>query len=268
VQLNGETWQPTQDVAELKLYLCRPDVQCDRQEWRFEMMHLVPRVERAPGASYAEKSLVLTLETMGVEVRDWRRLAGMEIRADASWHAKHGHCNEGGWLRESSLEVCEMFFRESAEDAAEMVRERTWRAHDFVLRFGKRDGLAFPVELDAWLLPEEEYWRREPESPEELARFGEGPPDLRVMATAVFTMGWVALPPCKDPLALAERMLRKEVAIEGMHNSKIQWETRELPGTTEREEMREWPATVYFTTEPGRPRRRRGLGGAPAKKGD
>lgn len=259
VQLKGETWRTTQNVAEVKLQLWRPDAQCERQEWSFELTHNVRKVNPAPGASHAERFLVVTLATMGLEVRDWRRLAGTEFRADAAWHAKHGCCHEYGRLRESSLEVWEMVFRNPPEEPVGMVRDRTWRAHDFVLRFGERDGLTFPVELDAWLVPEAEFWRREPESPEELARFGEGPPDLRVMATAFFTAGWVDLPPCEDPLALARQFLREEIAFEGMHDSKIQWSTRDSSGTTEGEEVREWPATVFFRTEPGKPRRQRGL---------
>ncbi len=258
VQLNGETWRPTKDVAEVKVHLSRPDAQCDRQEWSFEMMHMVPWKNPPPGASHSEKALAVRLETMGFDVRDWRRLAGMELRADAAWHERHGRCHEYGRLRESSLDVDEMLFREPAEEGLETARVRSWRAHDFVLRFGQRDGLAFSMELEAWLLPESEFWRREPESPEELARFGEGPPNLRIMATAFFTTGWVNLPRCEDPPALARRFLREEIAYEGMHDPRIQWSTRAKPGTRERVEMPEWPATVFFRTEPGTPRRRRG----------
>ena len=258
VQLNGETWRKADDVAEVKLHLFRPDSQSDRQEWSFEMMHKMRRLNRVPGAGPNEKALVLMLATMGLELRDWRRLAGREIRADAAWHGRHGRCDEYGHLRESSLEVWEMVFP-APGDGPPGMRERTWRAHDFVLRFGERDGLAFPVELDAWLVPEGKFWRREPESPEELARFGGGPPDLRVMATAFFAAGWVYLPPCEDPLALARQFLREEIAFEGMGDSEIQWSTRDGQGMVEGEEMREWPATVFFQTEPGTPRWMRGL---------
>lgn len=259
VALNGETWRTTLDAAEVALHLGRPDTQGERQEWSFELSHLVPRVDPLPGSSYAEKMLAIRLETMGLAVRDWRRLAGKEIRADAAWHEIHGRCHEYGRLRESSLEVAELIFLDPSQAHTETTRERTWRAHDFVLRLGERDGLAFPVELEAWLLPEEEYWRLEPESAEELARFGHGPPDLRMMATAWITRGWVDLPRCQEPLRMAKRFLQEEVALDEMHEPLIQWGTRSKPGTGELEEMPEWPATVYFQTEPGKPRRRRGL---------
>jgi hypothetical protein len=257
VQLNGETWRATQDVAEVKLQLWRPDAMCGRQEWSFELSHLVRRAPQVPGLSASERALTLRLETLGLELRDWRSVAGKEIRADAGWHEKHGRCHEYGRLRESSLWVSGLFFPEGIEASGNAVEERDWRAVDFVMRFGKREGMSFPMELDAWVMPEAEFWRKEPESEEELRRFGEGPPNLRVMATAVFTRGWVMLPHCEEPVALARRFLREEVGFDVMHEPQIQFPSRQDSKVTEFTEVPEWPATVYFRTEEDLPTRRR-----------
>lgn len=124
------------------------------------------------------------------------------------------------------------------------------------LRLGARDGLAFPLELEAWLLPEETFWQRAPEPAEAFRHLGQGAPTLRVMAPAVFTAGWVGLPPSRDPLASARRVLREEVMLEEMPEARIQWATRRGTGMEAGEEMKQWPPTVFFQTEPGLPSRR------------
>jgi len=261
VVLNGEHWEATQDIVELKLHLDRPTAHGERQDWSLELNHSVRRNERAPGVSPTAKFLTLQLEGLGWVLRDWRQIAGRELRADAAWHGAQPCCHFSGMERDTTLEAWEVHLRDPAKDGPgpHAIRDRTWRAHDFTIRFGARDGFDFPMELEAWLLPEETYWQREPEPAEALRRFGEGPPNLRVMASAVFTTGWVRLPPSRDPLASARRVLREEVMLEEMHEAKIQWATRRDSGTEEGEVMQQWPPTVYFQTEPGRPRRRRSV---------
>ncbi|HEV7403869.1 MAG TPA: hypothetical protein VGO11_13110 [Chthoniobacteraceae bacterium] len=258
VHLNGERWEATQDIAELQLHLARPTALGERQDWSLELTHMVPRSEPAPGA-WAEKFLTLHLEGLGWTLRDWRQIAGRELRADAAWHGAQPCCHSSGLARETTLEVWEVHLRDPAKDGPgpETIRDRSWRAHDFTIRFGARGGFDFPMELEAWLLPEETYWQREPEPAEALRRFGEGAPNLRVMAPAVFTTGWVHLPPGRDPLASARRILREEVMLEEMHEARIQWATRPGTVTEAGEVMRQWPPTVFFQTEPGTPRRRR-----------
>lgn len=246
VQLRDEDWGAGSGRAELKLHLARPDAQAERQEWSLEVMHKKMRTAPLPGHGPAEKFLSLTLETLGLDLRDWRDLAGREVRADADWHARHFRPNEYGRLCESSLHVWEHIFADRARGSSEIERE--WRAVDFTIRFGQRDGFDFPMELDAWLIPEDQFWRTTPETPEELARFGEGPPDLRLMATAKVWGGWVCLPACDDPLALARRYLREELRFDEPWEPTVQWATRRWKGdlNVEPQEMREWPPTVHF----------------------
>lgn len=259
IDLHGERWEATQNVAELQLHLARPHASGERQDWSLELAHMVPRNALAPSASPTERFLTLRLETLGWILRDWRHLAGRELRADAAWHGSQPCCHFSGLARETTLEVWEVHLRDPAKDGPgpDTICDRTWRAHDFTLRFGARDGFTFPLELEAWLLPEETYWQREPEPPEALRHFGEGPPNLRVMAPAIFTAGWVHLPPSRDPLASARRVLREEVMLEEMHEAQIQWAIRQGSGTEKGEEMKQWPPTVFFQTEPGPSRRRR-----------
>ena len=92
-----------------------------------------------------------------------------------------------------------------------------WRAHDFILRLGNRDGWSFPLELDAWLIPETEYWRKSPETPdEEEKRFGEGPPNFRLISRATFATGQVDLTRAAADylVAHAREILREQIAFE------------------------------------------------------
>ena len=249
VQLFGDTWHPTADVVEFKLTLWREDSLCQRQGWSLELSHLMPRLVKDPAQSHAERMLNVEAETLGFSMRDWRELASRELRTDAAWHEKHGCCHEYGRLLETSLCVQEMDFTGPVPGGTGNVTIRDWRAVDFVLRPGALDGSEFPVELDAWLVPEVEFWRREPESADELTRFGRGEPNLRVMATGIFAEGWVYLPACTDPASLGRRILREEVALEKLHSAKVKSGKRCGAKAHEYVEEPEWPATFHFRTE-------------------
>lgn len=255
VQLFGDTWRTTGDVVEFKLTLWRDDSLCPRQVWSLELSHLMLRLAKGPTLSHAERMLDVEVQTLGFSMRDWREIAGRELRADAAWHEKHGCCHEYGRLLETSLGVREMDFTAPAPDGTDSVAIRNWWAVDFVLRTGALDGLEFPVELDAWLVPEEEFWRREPESAEELARFGSGEPNLRVMATGIFAEGWVYLPACADPESLGRRILREEVGLEKLHSAEIQPGKRHDTKTNAYVEEPKWPAIFHFRTESRQGRR-------------
>ena len=131
-----------------------------------------------------------------------------------------------------------------------MGRHQSWRGHDFLLRFGARDGLAFPCEIDAWLLPGEEYDRTEPETAAEVARFGEGPPDLRIMARAVFTSVTVKVPRTDDPVAFAREALRSEVGLSEFHDPRLEWAVRRTLEGKGTEQMPGWASTIYVRTQP------------------
>ena len=249
VQLNGITWPMTRQIAEVKLHHWREDAQCPRQQWSLELSHCVSVAERDAAEKADQKLLLLRLETLGFSTHDWRRLEGYEFRADAAWHTANDHCHEYGKLVDAMLDIDEIDCQTNAS--------KRWRAHDFAIRFGTRDGYSFPMELDAWLIPESEFWRRTPEPPEELLRRPTEPPDLRIMATAFFTNVWTDVPPSEDPVPIARRIMREELALEDLHDPKTQWHLRQAPCSSEIIEMPGSSSTICFKTEPGKPRRRR-----------
>ena len=250
VQLFGDTWRTTGDVVEFKLTLCRDDALCPRQVWSFALTHLMPRLVKDPALSHAKRMLDVEAETLGFSLRDWRELAGRELRADAAWHEKHGCCHEYGGLLETSLGVREMDFSGPAPGGVGHVAIRDWRAVDFVLRTGALGGLEFPVELDAWLVPKAEFWRREPECEEELARFGRGEPNLRVMATGFLPKaGCICL-----PARTRNRWVAASCARRWDWRSSTRRQSSRASGTTRRR-MHTWRSRSgrpYFISAPSR----------------
>ena len=142
------------------------------------------------------------------------------------------------------------------DDAGKMRREGDWIAHDFIVRFGTLDGWCLPCELDAWLIPRDEYYRKAPETPEAVARFAEGPPNLRVMSRTLFKGGTVEVPRCAgDPVPWARRLLREETGCESLHRPKVEWMLRQMPDQAKAEPMPGWRSTVGFSTGPEESRR-------------
>jgi hypothetical protein len=125
-----------------------------------------------------------------------------------------------------------------------------WIAHDFILRLGTRDGWSFPCELDAWLIPEDEYYRLAPETPEAAARFPEGPPDFRLVTRATFASGTVELTrsAAADPPAQAREILRAQIGCEARLEPHLNWQLRQTPGREEIVPMPGWRSGVNFFT--------------------
>lgn len=258
VKLFDESWKPTRDCFEFKLTLWREDAMFRRQQWSVELSNLVRRENAQPGDCPTERSLTIDIPVLGFETRDWRRLAGFELRSDAAWHERVEFCHEYGRIEETPLTAMEFDFSERVLGGSGEAAERDWVAHDFVLRVGALDGVEFPVELDAWVLPEAEYWRARAESAEELARFGEGPPNLQVLGTGIFAEGWLHLPPCDSPEEVGKRILREEVDLERMLEWDFQPASRQQQGHYIDEPA--FGGQFHFRTEPRWERRRKKAG--------
>lgn len=230
IQLHDEIWPVTQDEAEWRVYIRPSDVGCPRISWDLSVSHYI-RPEGFPKQKL-ERWLDLDLGGLVLNLQDWRRLAGLEIRADAAWHATqefigpYGHC-----YNSPRVTVHQTILRPHAEREGVEAGRTAWIAHEFILRLGSRDGWSFPCELDAWLIPEAEYHRLQPEAPEAVARFPEGPPNLRVVTRATFVQGTVELTraAAADPESHAREVLQAEIACETMRRPELKWMLRHTP---------------------------------------
>lgn len=247
VKLFGEIWCASPEPVEFQLTLWREDSVCPRQQWGISFQEVMQRIAKKPGESASEKSVVFDLDSLGLSLTDWRRLADREIRSTPAWHESAEFCHEHGHLVETAPRVMLMDFAEQVAGGDGSAKVSDYRVTDFVLRTGSLDGNDFPVELDAWLMPESEYWRREPESPAELAQTPERAPDLQIMGTGIFAEGWLYLPACDDPEALGRRILREEVRLERLYSTRINPGIRQVQGQNIHDPS--FPATLHFRTE-------------------
>ena len=247
VKLFGETWRASPEPLEFQLTLWREDSVCPRQQWGISFQEVMWPIEKKPGDSASEKSIVFDLDSLGLSLTDWRRLADREIRSTPAWHESAEFVHEYGHLVETTPSVMLMDFSEQVAGGDGSAKITDYRVTDFVLRTGALDGTDFPVELDAWLMLESEFWRREPESPAELAQTPQRAPDLQIMGTGIFAEGWIHLPACDDPEATGRRILREEVKLERLFSAKIQPGSRQEQGQLIKEPA--FPATLHFRTE-------------------
>jgi hypothetical protein len=254
LQLHGEVWPVTDDEADLRVYIRAPDVGCPRVWWDLDVSHYIKPENPPAGDPGIDRWLDIELGGLILNLRDWRSLAGLEIRADSAWHATqefigpYGHCHNS-----PRVAVYQTVLKPYAERAGVESGRKEWIAHDFILRFGNRDGWSFPCELDAWLIPKEEYCRLAPETPEETARFAEGMPDLRLVTRATFVRGSVDLArgAAGDPLSQAREILREQIGCDTMLRPKLNWMLRQTPGREEIVPMPGWRSGVHFFTTPG-----------------
>jgi hypothetical protein len=249
IQWQGETWQPTAHDAQLYVHLWQPDTACPRLSWNFDLMHMEKEaVPAEPDGESQRRWINVEISELHFHERDWRRLAGREIRADPAWHEAHDYLNEYGRLSPSLVTVAT---RQPSGEPRRPGGQAQWHGHDFILRFGERDGFAFPCELDAWVIPEDDYYRTEPEPAAALTRFAEGPPDLRVITRAVFIGGSIAVPRVgDDPLPWARRALLEATGCDALHAPIIDWTCRFDRKHDKIERMPGWASTVRFKTRP------------------
>jgi hypothetical protein len=256
IQLHDEVWPVTKDEAELRAYINAPDAACPRVQWILDVSHYLSTDEPpAPGRPGLDRWLDIEVGGLIFGVRDWRRLAGLEIRADTAWHATqeyigpYGHCHNS-----PRVMVHQTVLQGDAEREGVEAGRKAWLAHDFILRFGNRDGWSFPCELDAWLIPEEDYHRLTPETPEATARFAEGPPNFRIVTRASFAQGTVDLTraAAADPVARAREILREEIGCDTLLKPELKWMLRQTPAREEIVPMPGWRSSVHFHTPASR----------------
>lgn len=256
IQLLGKTWPVTKDEADLRVYIHAEDAICPRVWWDLDVSHYI-HAENFPGRKVMERWLDIEVGGLILNLRDWRRLAGLEIRADAAWHASqefigpYGHCHNS-----PRVHVHQTILKPHAERKGVEAGRKWWMAHDFILRFGNRDGWSFPCELDAWLIPEPDYYRVQPETASEATRWPTEPPDFRLVTRATFTQGTVGLT-CRaaaDPVAHAREVLREQIACEPMLRPELKWMLRHTANSEKIIPMPGWRSDVHFQTPPGNAR--------------
>ena len=249
LQWQGETWPVTADEARLQVFVRPPDVACPRQIWSLDLHHYVQSENPETGKNEVAYWLSTDVTDLRFQENDWRRLANRTIRADAPWHDAHEHFNEYGHHIAAEVDVMTGRLRWFSGGPPQVPAQGHWLAHDFILRIGARDGLCFPCELDAWMIPRDEYYRKLPESEADVARFAETPPNLRIITRAVFEGGSVEVPRCKtDPVPWARRLLREETGCEEMFGTEVKWALRQTPDFKEIVSMPGYRSTVQFST--------------------
>lgn len=245
VQWDNEIWPATGNEAELDLHLWAGDSACPRQSWSWSLHHY-PVALHSHGERRTTRWLGVDLLDLNFDESDWRRLASREIRADAAWHDLHETTNEHGRLNvsEAQLDVTEID-RTTGPDKV-LRRDQHFIAHDFMVRIGARDGFVFPVELDAWMIPKEEYYRPEPEA--KVAHFAQGPPNLRVMARTRLKRASVIVERCDAPVPRAREYLREAVGLEARaENAIVNWSRYRKLSDGRLEAMPGWASVVQFS---------------------
>jgi hypothetical protein len=253
IQLHGEIWPVTKDEADLRVYINAADVGCPRVYWNFDVSHyIMTENPPTPGDPGVERWLDIDLGGLILNLRDWRELAGLEIRADSAWHATqefigpYGHCHNS-----PRVTVFQTVLKHYAKRVAVEPGRKEWIAHDFILRFGARDGWSFSCELDAWLIPRQDYYQLTPETPEAVARFAEGPPDFRLVTRVTFSQGSVDLTraAAENPVAHARRILSEQIRCDAMFEPDIKWALRQTPDREQIVPMPGWRSGVHFMTQ-------------------
>ena len=251
VQWHGHTWPLSDDEASLIVHLPPRDCPAALPEWDLSLDHCVRASQPEPDG---RRKLVATLQVdvghLGLRPRTWHDLSGAHLRADANWYEQTSHFGAYGhhtsprfntfiWIKTGSA---------GASSLGTTGREH-WAAVDFEVRFGQRDGLVFPCEIDAWLLPQEDFSRDEPESPEELAAFGQGPPNLRVITRAVFHSGTIDMPRCgDDPWPQARREIHAALGPFDIQRHEVKWDLHRAPGAERCSERPGWRSSIQFWT--------------------
>jgi hypothetical protein len=251
VQLNGETWPVTPDGAQLEFYVQAQDVGCPRVQWRLDLTQRVEAAEPLPNQPNCESLLAVEITDMPLPGCDWRELANLEIRADTAWQATNEFIGPYGHSHNlPKVDANHMVFPAHAKSPDNTGCH--YLAHDFILRFGQRDGLVLPCEIDAWVIPINEYYRTLPETPAEAAKFSDGPPNLRIITRAQFIGGSLDMVRCgTDPLPSARQQVRELLGCEEFFRPTYGWWLRSNPAHKEILPMKPgWRSTVhFFTTE-------------------
>ncbi len=249
VQWQGVTLPTTKDDAQLRVWLHAPDEGGHRSSWHFDLFHHLPRARRDPKVPESDGYVSVDIAELGFRGRHWHEIAGLSLRSTPAWSEQVEEFTPYGRLTQPLLNLTVMRMSDSAADPPRAASHEHWVAHDFTLSLGHRDGWSFPCEIDAWAIPKETYQRDTPETAEELARFGQGPPNLRILTRAIFTGGNINLERCgDDPLPLALRRIREQTGCEEVAKANLEWMLRRVIGQKDYQRMPGWRSTVTFAT--------------------
>jgi len=251
VQWQGRTWSLTDDEASLIVRLPPRDCPAALVEWDLSLDHFVRASQPGPdGKKDLIAALHVDIGNLGLRPRTWHDLSGQHIRADARWYEQTSQSGPFGKFAKTRFDATAWIMTGCADapNLGSTGREH-WAAVDFEVQFGQRDGLVFPCEIDAWVLPHEDFNREEAETPEELAAFGQGPPNLRVITRAVFTRGSLQMPRCgADPWPQAQREIHAALGPFEIERHEVKWDIHRPLGTDQYTERPGWRSSVRFWT--------------------
>jgi len=219
-----------------------------RQNWSLQLNHKQTWPADVPRKYRMQRYLEVEILELGVEVRDLREFSGLVIRSTPEWLERVQQCGQYGHLVEP---VVRMHHWRASPETGEVVASESFLSLEWELRFGQLDECSLPCELDVWaLIPEEDFSRREPETAEDLARFAQGEPLLRVMARAEIVGGRVEMERCgNDPLPLARQRLHAAVGGLDVAGETLHWESNFVT-MPEPKAVKEpgWRSAVCFKT--------------------
>lgn len=247
IQWQGETLPSTVDTADLQLTLHAPDMGGPRQRWELALAHEIAWPDSGMKQKYRRQRWVdVELVDLGVQVRDVGDFSGMVIRSTPAWLEQVQESDQHGHLVEP---VLRLVHGRVSEETGEINLWEVFLSVQWELRFGRLDGLSLPCELDVWAaVPEDEFYRMQPETPAELECFAEGEPVLRMMTRADITTAQVELERCgDDPLPLARRRLMEAVRGLEIEREALNWEGNYV-AMPEHKEVKEpgWRSKVWF----------------------
>jgi hypothetical protein len=224
IQWQRENLPTTRDAAGLNCTLAAPDMQGPRQDWALTLSHEVPWPPEVPKKYRWLEHLEVEIPQLGLQLRSLEELSGLVIRSTPEWLLKVQEYDGYGRLMEPVLVVSH--FKVCLE-TQEVVVNEDYLSVEWELRFGQLDGMTLSCELDAWsVLPEREFFRDEPETPEELAKFAKGEPMLRLMTPVDIRAVTVEMERCgEDPIPLARQRLKEALGIEDTWGERVFWES-------------------------------------------
>src|SRR5712691_8662847 len=133
VQCKEKNWPTTTNEAELHLQLWPANAACPRRAWSWNLGHYVYS-QKSDGKREMKRYLTVELVNLNFHDPDWRRLSGLEIRADSQWHELHESTNEHGHhdVSEALLYVT-LLGRDGGDAKPEVKRGHyDYIAHDFI----------------------------------------------------------------------------------------------------------------------------------------
>lgn len=249
IQWQGETLPNTADAAFLEFTLRAPDMGGPRQSWSLSLTHEIPWPKDGVGRKYRRcRWFSAEFDDLGMQVRDVGELSGMVIRSTPEWWARVQESDHYGHLVEP---VLKLNHGRISEETGEFDAWEDFLSLEWELRFGQLDGMSLPCELDAWApIPQEEFFRMEPETAAELGKFAEGEPVLRVMMRADIICARVEMERCgDDPVPLARQRLDEAVRGLDIARQTVHWDSNYV-SMPEHKAVKEpgWRSTVLFET--------------------